>query len=263
MELAFLNYKLEEENINLVIHHNKITGIMNDVDSTIFNLVNLKKIGKGQIIINGEKVSKDDIFMSQKRISVIYDDNNFPPYLKTVEDLMNNYLRINYLNAKNPLKKIKDSLKIVGLNDDTLYRDIISLSSSEKKLISIAMGLLSNPDTIVLEEPFKYLDLKQEKRLFMILQKFKEQYDKTIIIKSESSDLLFKYTEECVIIRDNQILIDGNTKEIFQRVDYLKRNGIDIPEIVKFTYLVKKNKNVKIDYHRDIRDIIKDIYKHV
>ena len=29
------------------------------------------------------------------------------------------------------------------------------------------------------------------------------------------------------------------------------------------TYLARKDKEVKIDYHKDIRDIIKDIYKHV
>ena len=50
---------------------------------------------------------------------------------------------------------------------------------------------------------------------------------------------------------------------IYQRVDFLKRNKFDVPEIIEFTYLAKKKKAVKIDYHKDIRDIIKDIYKHV
>ena len=44
---------------------------------------------------------------------------------------------------------------------------------------------------------------------------------------------------------------------------FLKRNKFDIPDIVMFTYKAKKDKKVKIDYHQDIRDIIKDIYKHV
>ena len=60
-----------------------------------------------------------------------------------------------------------------------------------------------------------------------------------------------------------EILVEGDTKDIFQRVDFLSRNKINIPEIVEFTYLAKKKKNVSIDYHSDIRDIIKDIYKHV
>ena len=46
-------------------------------------------------------------------------------------------------------------------------------------------------------------------------------------------------------------------------MDYIKRNGYKVPEIVQFTYKAIKKKKVKIDYHKDIRDIIKDIYKHV
>lgn len=263
MELVFLDHKIEEESINLVVHHNTITGLVNDSNNTIFNLLSLKKIGRGPIIINNEKVTKDEIFINHKRISEVTDNIIFPSYLRTVEELMNNYLRIYNLNVKNPSKKLTDSLKIVGIEEEYINHDLSTLSSSEKKLLTIAIGLLSNPDTIILEEPFKYLDLKQEKRLFMLLQKFKEQYNKTIIIKSENTDLIYKYTEEVVLVKNNNILLDGNTKEVFQRVDFLKRNGIKVPDVVLFTYLAKKNKDVKIDYHSDIRDIIKDIYKHV
>ena len=94
MELVFLNHKIEEENINLVVHHNTITGLVNDSNKTIFNLLSLKKIGRGQITINNDKVTKDEIFINQKRISEVTDNIIFPHYIKTVEELMNNYLRI-------------------------------------------------------------------------------------------------------------------------------------------------------------------------
>ena len=53
------------------------------------------------------------------------------------------------------------------------------------------------------------------------------------------------------------------TLDAYKEVDYLKRHKIDIPEIIEITHLAKKNKNIKIDYFKDVRDIIKDIYKHV
>ena len=62
---------------------------------------------------------------------------------------------------------------------------------------------------------------------------------------------------------NDKILKEGNTFDILTNVNYLKKNKIDIPDIVEITYLALKNKKVKIDYHKDIRDIIKDIYKHV
>ena len=42
----------------------------------------------------------------------------------------------------------------------------------------------------------------------------------------------------------------------------MKENVIPMPYITKVTYLAK-NKKVKLTYHKDVRDIIKDIYKHV
>ena len=263
MEIVFINHRLDEESIDLVIHHNMITGIINDEDKKIFDLVSLKKIGKGQIVINNEKIVKEDLIMNQKRISQVVDKLLIPPFVKTVEELMIHHLKIYNLNVKDPNKKIRDSLKIVGLREDYIEHEIRTLSSSEKKLISIAMGLLSNPDTLILEEPFKYLDLRQEKRLFMLLQKFKEKYNKTIVIKTEDANILYKYSDEIIVVKNNNILMSGETKENFHRVDFLKRNGINIPDAVKFIYLAKKDKKVKIDYHSDIRDIIKDIYKHV
>ncbi|MBQ8131112.1 MAG: ATP-binding cassette domain-containing protein [Bacilli bacterium] len=263
MEIVFIDHKIEENEFNFRVRHNHITGIHNDCGKTIWNLVSLKKIGKGHISINGDKITKDDIFMTQKRITIIENNIHFPAYLKTVEDLLNERFITYNLNVKDPQKKMEDSLKIVGLTENYLERDLVTLSSSEKKLILIARGLLSNPDTILIEEPFQYLDLKQEKRLSMLLTKLKEQFNKTIVIKSEDVDCLYNHTDNMVILKNNEVLVEGDTKEVFHRVDYLKRNGIHIPDAVRFTYLANKDKDAKIEYHSDIRDIIKDIYKHV
>ena len=66
-----------------------------------------------------------------------------------------------------------------------------------------------------------------------------------------------------LFIKNNDILLSGPTNELYLRVDFLKRNKFDIPDIIEFTYITKKKKQVKIDYHKDVRDIIKDIYKHI
>ncbi len=263
MEIVMINHKLEDEELNLVIPHNKIIGLVNDKSNKIFDLISLKKIGKGKILINNEKIVKEDIIIHRKRISRVEDNIDIPRFILTVEDFMNMEFKNNNLSIKNPDKKIRDSLKIVGLNDNYVTRTITSLSNSEKKLILIAKALLSNPDTIILEEPFKYLDLNQEKRLFMLLLKLKEQFNKTIVLKSGDTNSIYNYTTEVIIVKNDNILMQGETKESFHRVDFLKRNGIKIPNCVKFTYLAKKEKDVKIEYHSDIRDIIKDIYKHV
>ena len=166
-----------------------------------------------------------------------------------------------FIKVKDSSKKIKDSLRIVGLNQSYLDKNLNILSKSEMKLIQIAVALLSNPDIIILDDPFKFLDMKYSKKLYLLLLKLKEQYNKLIIIGSNNSNILYKYTTKMHFIKNGQIIIEGNTNQIYQDVAFLNKNGFEIPDIVKFTYKAKKK--AKIQYHKDIRDIIKDIYKHV
>lgn len=200
--------------------------------------------------------------LENKRISIIREDFESISFKSTIYEYMNYEIENKNIVLKNDLKKINDSLKIVGLNKLSLDRNINTLSESEKKLLQLAIALLSNPEVLIFEEPFNKLDLKNEKKLVLLLRKIKEKYDKTIIFISSNSNLLYKYTDY-LIVYDDKLLKEGKTSTILEDVEFLKRNSLSVPEIVEFTYLAKKKYNVKIDYHSDIRDIIKDIYKHV
>lgn len=200
--------------------------------------------------------------LENKRISIIREDFKSISFKSTIYEYMNYEIENKNIVLKNDLKKINDSLKIVGLNKLSLDRNINTLSESEKKLLQLAIALLSNPEVLIFEEPFNKLDLKNEKKLILLLRKIKEKYDKTIIFISSNSNLLYKYTDY-LIVYDDKLLREGKTSTILEDVEFLKRNSLSAPEIVEFTYLAKKKYNVKIDYHSDIRDIIKDIYKHV
>ena len=66
-----------------------------------------------------------------------------------------------------------------------------------------------------------------------------------------------------LFIKNNEIILSAPTSEAYTRVDFLKKNRFKIPSIIQITYLAKKSKGTKIIYHKDVRDLIKDIYKHV
>ena len=83
------------------------------------------------------------------------------------------------------------------------------------------------------------------------------------IAKESKTEILYKYTKKVILLKDDSVFMEGDTKEVYQEVELLTNNGFEIPDIVRFTYLAKKKKDVRIDYHRDVRDLIKDIYKHV
>lgn len=263
MEMIFKNYKYKENLLNFTIEKAKINGITGKDTEELARIINLKNTYRGKIIIDHEELTKDNINEFKNKISIINEEIEENIKLQTVYDLLYYEIIRRKLKLKNPDKKIKDSLKIVELDQNILKRNIYTLSSSEKKLIQIAMGLLSNPSLIIMIEPFKFLDKINEKKIVMLLNKMKDIYKKTIIFVSNNSNILHKYTTHLIVFKNDKILAEGETEELYKRVDFLTRNKIAIPEIVEFTYIAKKKKDINIDYHKDIRDIIKDIYKHV
>ena len=259
MEIRLENQK---EDLNFTILNKEINGVIGTDLEFIANKIYLKNKGKEKIYINQEEIKKEDINSYKKKIKIV--SKMIEPFFDRykVYECMYMELQKNELYLKDPRKKVLDSLKIVGLDITYLNKNIPDLSSSEKKLLQLGMALMSNPEVLVLIDPFKEFDIKTERRIMSFLEVIREQYDKTIVILSDNSDMLYKYTTHLIIEKNHKIIIEGKTQELFERVDFLKRHGIPIPEIVEFTYLAKK-KGAKIEYHKDIRDLIKDIYKHV
>ena len=231
--------EIKKNKLIINLNDNEINGIITDDKNLIINLLSEKD-----------------------KVSIIREDFEYNYFDITIYDYMVGEIEKKNLVLKDKAKKIIDSLKIVGLSKIDITRCVITLSESEKKLLQIAISLLSNPNIIVFEEPFNKLDTKSQKRLIIFFQMIKEKYNKTIIFITNNSEILYKYADYIVIIKNNKVISNGK-KEIFEDVDLLTTNGVSIPEIVEFTYKAKKKYNIKIDYHNDIRDIIKDIYKHV
>ena len=168
------------------------------------------------------------------------------------------------LDLKNYKKKIYDSLKIIGYQESYLDKKINSLSKTEKQWISFAIGLLSNPDMIVLDNFFKSFDLKNTKKMMRLLTQLTEQYNKIVVIYENSSDIIYSLSKYTFIIKNSEVLIEGDTKDIFSNnMNYLLTNGVEIPKTVEFSYLVNEKKKVRLGYFKDVRDLIKDIYKKV
>ncbi len=87
--------------------------------------------------------------------------------------------------------------------------------------------------------------------------------NKIILFLSDDVDRLYCVTDEVIILDDNKILKSGDTFEVYTSNKLMKDRSDIMPSVAKITYLAKTNKKVKLTYQRDVRDIIKDIYKHV
>lgn len=249
--------------INLKIQDNHITGITGKYKSLLCEIIDAtKQPSSGHVLIDTTLSNKDNLKWVRKEVSVIhqnYQDQFFTDNVK--EEFLFLISRLDY-KPRDKNKKIEQALLLVGLDKNYLKKKISTLSSGEKKLLQVAICLVHNPNIIIFDEPFVELDLINQRKLVKLIKMLKEKYQKTVIISSNNSDMLYELTDDIVILKDDHILAADSTIKVYQNIKLLEANDIEMPYLITFTKLAK-SKKVKLAYHRDIRDLIKDVYKHV
>ena len=152
-------------------------------------------------------------------------------------------------------------LEILNLDFSFLDRKVNTLSFTDKIYLNIIRSILKGEDKLIFVDMFKYLDYSNQKKIVLLLNYLKEK-NYYIIITSIDVDDLYKYSDYSIVWY-KQMIDYGKTLDVYSEVDAFVKNKITAPTLAMITYKAKKDKNVKLFYSKDVRDIIKDIYKHV
>ncbi len=264
MEIKFQRISGGElTNLSFCIPHGQITGITGQGKSTALKLLDLLIPFKGSVFYDGKKPLKKELYMFRKELVLVTENfvNQFQ--LSSIYAYFAYYIKYYRIEVKNVEEKMKGALKIVGLDSSLLKKDFVKLSSSELKKVQLALAFLSNPKVILLDEPFIHLDEKEEKKIFRILEKLKDKFGKTIVLASNNSEILYQYTSHLIVLEEATVLLEGATDQLYFESDALRKTSLDIPEIVSFIQLVEEKKGISLDHRKDVRDLIKDIYRNV
>ena len=84
---------------------------------------------------------------------------------------------------------------------------------------------------------------------------------KTIILGSQKSDIIYETCEKLLIFNNNSYIYDDIKNVICDKM-ILDKYQIKEPDIVSFVRLARETK-LNINYTKDIRDLIKEVYKNV
>ena len=267
-----INY-LEKEilkNINIKFIEGKISAIIGKSGSgktTLVELINnLLLPTSGNIKVGNylltDKRNKDELKL-RCDVSLLFQFPEEQFFTNTVKDELETILKLSNYKLNEINKRVTDSIKMVGLNENYLYCSPFKLSRGELRKVALAASLLLNPKVLILDEPTIGLDSKSKKDLIKLIRMLKNRYNKTIIIVSHDMDFIHQIVDYIYVLNDKQIVLEGTKYEVFKEEKKLKEYNIKVPKIIEFENKVKEKKNIKIGYRDDINDLIKDIYRYV
>ncbi|PKH68698.1 microcin ABC transporter ATP-binding protein [Psychrobacter sp. 4Dc] len=150
------------------------------------------------------------------------------------------------MTALNPLhtvaKQIAESLRLVGvpkkqwqetsialLNDvnitdpaDKLSRYPHELSGGQRQRVMIAMALAQQPDILIADEPTTALDVTLQHEILTLLDYLKSKHNMAMILISHDLNLVRRYSDEVIVMRQGQTIEQGQTSAVFDqpKADY-------------------------------------------
>ena len=240
-----------------------LLGASGSGKTTLLNTIGgLDKVTKGEIYINGERITKRSTYSVDKirnlNIGYIFQDYKLIDNL-TVYENVELTLKMLGIKDKNEIKKrINYVLECVNMYR---YRDRPTkmLSGGERQRVSIARAIVKNPDIVIADEPTGNLDSKNSLEIMNIIKAISK--DKLVILVTHEVELAKFYASRIIEIQDGKVINDyeNDAKDL---LDYRLDNKIYLKDIESLEKINTKYFKLHIysdtDEKANIRMVIKD-----
>jgi len=208
------------DNVSLEIPKGQILGLLGPNGagkSTLMNVISgLIKPNYGSIKINNQNITDLPIYIRTKKfkISIIPQFGGLFASLTTEENIRavaeilikdKSFIdiKINELISKFEL----DSVKKI----EAKY-----LSGGQKRRLVIAMGLISKPDIILMDEPLAALDPQTIQMLQNTIVKLQTDFNLTIIITDHQARDLLAICDKAIILSNSKIVASGTPNDLIK-----------------------------------------------
>lgn len=134
-------------------------------------------------------------------------------------------------------RRVDEALKSVDMYD---YRKHAphKLSGGQKQRVAIAGIIAMEPDCIVLDEPTAMLDPQGRKEVIDTVVKLNRQKGITIILITHYMDEAVM-ADRLVVMDSGKIITEGCPRDVFSKVEFLKRHSLDVPQATELAYRLK------------------------
>ncbi len=196
-----INLEIEEGELLVLI------GPSGSGKSTTMKMINrIIPHTSGTVSIDGKDIKSYKASDLRRNIGyVIQQIGLFPHY--TIEKNVAIVPQLKGWTEKEIQLRVKELLELVGLDPEihaTRYPK--ELSGGQQQRVGIARALASNPDIILMDEPFSALDPITREQLQAELLKLHKKLKKTIVFVTHDMDEALKMGDRIAIMKDGQLL---------------------------------------------------------
>jgi len=135
-------------------------------------------------------------------------------------------------------ERVEKSLKAVGMLE---YRSQSpnKLSGGQKQRVAIAGIMAMKPQCIVLDEPTAMLDPNGRKEVIETVRELNKKEKVTVLLITHHMDEVI-YADKVIVMNQGKVVMEGTPREIFTKVDEIKKYRLDVPQVTELAFELKK-----------------------
>ncbi|NLB17781.1 MAG: glycine betaine/L-proline ABC transporter ATP-binding protein [Syntrophomonadaceae bacterium] len=194
-----------------------IMGLSGSGKSSLLRCMNgLNRASTGSILLDGKDISQVSTHelreIRRNKIAMIFQRFALLPH-RTVMDNVAYGLEVQGIEKEKRYESVMYYLKMVGLESWADYYPS-SLSGGMQQRVGLARALATNPDILLMDEPFSALDplIRQEMQEELI--ELQEKLQKTIIFITHDLDEAIKIGDRIALMKDGEIVQMGEAEDI-------------------------------------------------
>ena len=176
---------------------------------------------RGKIVLNGRVLfdsgKKINLRVQDRHVGYLFQNYALFPNMTVEKNIAAGfqYRPGQKMSAEEIKKQTADYMELLHVTElKSSYPG--KLSGGQQQRVALARILASDPEVLMLDEPFSALDAFLKEKLQLELLELLSGYDKDILMVTHSRDEIYRFCEHMLIVEDGRQAGFGIAEEIFK-----------------------------------------------
>lgn len=152
---------------------------------------------------------KNRLLKENKKVSMVFQENRLIPWKNLYKNL--ELVVMDQFTKEDREKRILEILNMMGLEEFKGFYPS-ELSGGMKQRANIARAFIYNGDILLMDEPFKALDIKCKKQIINLTKDFVKKNNKTAIIITHDENEVREIGETLFVLNEEPVKIKKSEK---------------------------------------------------
>ena len=213
------------DGLSFKVYPGEILGIVGESgcgkSTTGKTILRLIEPTEGEIKFEGQditKLSEKEMRELRKDMQIIFQD----PFASlnprhTVEKIIGEPLLVHGMkDAKERKKRVRELLKVVGLDDYHATRYPHQFSGGQRQRIGIARALANNPKLIIADEPVSALDVSVQSQILNLMEELRDEFNLTYIFIAHDLSVVKHISDRVAVMYLGNIVEMANKEDLYE-----------------------------------------------